>query len=113
MTKEPQETTQKIAALTDMLRQSQLTGQIKLSVGIQSLNAENRECILHGVKTYNAFTPQGDAQKERDFGAFECGDHDIFWVIDCYDENSEYLSDNPADLTRTNRVLRVMLAEEY
>ncbi len=113
MTNETQESTQKIAALNDMLRQSQLTGQIVLSSGVQSLAADIRARILHGVKTYNAFAPQGDAQKDRDFGAFECGDYDIFWVIDCYDENSEYLSDDPADLNRTNRVLRVMLAEEY
>lgn len=112
MTNETQ-STEKIAALNDMLRQSQLTGQIALSPAIQLLSSDTREGILDGVKTYNAFAPQGDAQKERDFGAFECGDHDIFWVIDCYDENSEYLSDDPADLTRTNRVLRVMLTEEY
>jgi len=104
---------EKIAALNDMLRQSQLTGEIILSPGIQSLNSDRRERILNGVKTYNAFAPQGNTQKERDFGAFECGDHDIFWVIDCYDENSEYLSDEPDDLNRTNRVLRVMLVEEY
>jgi len=113
MTKYTQKSTQKTAALNDMLRQSQLTGQIVLSSGIQSLNSDTRERILHGVKTYKAFAPQGDAQKVRDFGAFECGDRDIFWVIDCYDENSEYLSDDPANLNRTNRVLRVMLAEEY
>lgn len=113
MTKNTQESTEKIAALNDMLRQSQLTGQIALSPAIQLLSSDTRERILHGVKSYNAFAPQGNAQKERDFGAFVCGDHDIFWVIDCYDENSEFLSDDPADLTRTNRVLRVMLAEEY
>ena len=107
------QSTEKIAALNDMLRQSQLTGQVVLFQGVQALNAGVRERILNGVKAYNAFAPQGDTQKERDFGAFECGDHDIFWVIDCYDENSYYLSDNPADLNRTNRVLRVMLTEEY
>ena len=112
MTNETQ-STKKIATLNDMLRQSQLTGQVVLSDGIQSLGLDMREHILSGVKTYNSFAPQGDAQKERDFGAFECGDHDIFWVIDCYDENSHYLSDDPADLNRTNRVLRVMLVDEY
>ena len=112
MTTDTQET-EKIAALNDMLRQSQLTGQVELSAGVQTLNADMRQRILSGVKTYNAFAPQGDTQKERDFGAFECGDYDIFWVIDCYDENSHYLSDNPADLNRTNRVLRVMLVEEH
>jgi len=113
MTKDTQENTETIAALNDMLRQSQLTGQITLSKGVQSLNADMRKRILTGVKIYNAFAPQGDEQKERDFGAFSCDEHDIFWVIDCYDENSHYLSDNPADLNRTNRVLRVMLVDEY
>ena len=105
--------TEKSAALNDMLRQSQLTGQVVLSQGVQSLSANMRERILNGVKTYNAFAPQNDAQKERDFGAFSCEEHDIFWVIDCYDENSHYLSEDPADLNRTNRVLRVMLLDEF
>ena len=107
------QSTEKIAVLNDMLRHSQLTGQVILSDAVQSLNSKMRNRILKGVKNYNAFAPQGDTQKERDFGAFECGDYDIFWVIDCYDKNSYYLSDNPADLNRTNRVLRVMLTEEY
>lgn len=105
--------TEKIAALNDMLRQSQLTGQIVLSEGVQALKPDQRERILNGVKTYNAFAPQNDAQKERDFGAFSCEEYDIFWVIDCYDENSYFLSEDPADLNRTNRVLRVMLVDEY
>ena len=75
--------------------------------------ASNRLGETCGGKNYNRFAPQNDAQAERDFGAFTCGEHDIFWVIDCYDEHSEYLSDDPADMTRTTRVLRVMLADEY
>ena len=113
MTNDTQECTEKIAALNDMLRQSQLTGQIVLSQGVQSLNKDLRQRILNGVKTYNAFAPQNDAHKERDFGAFSYEEHDIFWVIDCYDENSQYLSEDPADLNRTKRVLRIMLVDEY
>jgi len=105
--------TEKIAALNDMLRQSQLTGQLELSAGVQALSSQQQKDILEGVKSYNSFAPQGDSQKEKDFGAFSYGEHDIFWLIDCYDENSYYLSDDPADLNRTNRVLRVMLVDEY
>ena len=105
--------TEKIAALNDMLRQSQLTGQVELSAGVQALNADMREKILNGVKKYNAFAPQADAQRERDFGAFSCDERDIFWVIDCYDENDYYLCDGRADLNRAKRVLRVMLVDEH
>ena len=113
MTEHTKENTEKIAALNDMFRQSQLTGKVELSVGIRSLDPNTREGILYGVKNYNAFAPQGDSQKERDFGAFECGEHNIFWLIDCYDEDGYVMFDNPTDIDRSNRVLRVMLVEEY
>ncbi len=107
------ERTEQIAVLNDMLRQSQLTGKIALSPAIEALAPGIRGRILDGVKTYNAFAPQNDAQAERDFGAFMCGDHDIFWKITCYDEHNHYLSDDVTDINRTTRVLRVMLVEEY
>ncbi len=68
------ERTKKIAALNDMLRQSQLTGQIELSDGVKSLGRDMRERILSGVKNYNAFAPQNDAQAERNFGALHATD---------------------------------------
>ncbi len=107
------ERTEQIAVLNDMLRQSQLTGDVAVSSGIRALCPEVQNRILQGVKTYKAFAPQGDAQAERDFGAFMCGDHDIFWKITCYDEHKYYLSDDAADINCTKRVLRVMLVEEH
>ena len=37
----------------------------------------------------------------------------IIWKIDYYDKEYEYASEDPADITKTNRVLTVMLADEY
>ena len=37
----------------------------------------------------------------------------IFWKIDYYDKNYQYLSENPSNPEITNRVMTVMLAEEY
>ena len=37
----------------------------------------------------------------------------IFAKIDYYDLNNQYMSENPANPDITNRVLTIMLAEEY
>lgn len=104
--------TEKIAALNDKLRQTLLAGEIKLSDGIQALSQQKRIEILDGVENYNAFAPQGDNQKEKDFGAFSCGEHDIYWEIDCYDENGVWTSLDRDKPDKTNRHLKIMLMEE-
>lgn len=104
--------TDKISALNDMLRQSMLTGQVELSRGIQALSLEKQKQVLAGVKNYNSFAPQGDSQKEKDFGAFPCGDHDIFWVIDCHNGEGVFTCTDTDNPSKTNRILKIMLVDE-
>jgi len=54
-----------------------------------------------------------DPWGEHDFGSFEHNGNTIFWKIDCYDREMKHGSPNPADATVTQRVLTVLLAEEY
>jgi Protein of unknown function (DUF3768) len=45
-----------------------------------------------------------------------CANHDgrtIFWKIDLYDRDYQWYSPAPTDPAKTNRVLTILLAEEY
>jgi Protein of unknown function (DUF3768) len=50
---------------------------------------------------------------KHDFGAFEVDGHRLFFKIDYYDSNLSQHSPDPADPAVTERVITIMLAEEY
>jgi Protein of unknown function (DUF3768) len=54
-----------------------------------------------------------DPHGEHDFGHFEIAGQKFFWKIDYYDAAMEFGSEDPADPTKTTRVLTIMLASEY
>ena len=69
--------------------------------------------ILGKVMSFEDFTPDNDPHGEHDFGAFEHAGKRIFWKIDYYDAACENGSEDPADASKTTRVLTIMLADEY
>ena len=62
---------------------------------------------------FDSFTEDNDPHGEHDFGAFDFKDERIFWKIDYYDAACEYGCEDPADPSKTTRVLTIMLASEY
>lgn len=102
-----------IAALNDILRTTFHGGSLVLTTGIQALPEEVQVGILHVVRTFNAFTPDNDPHGEHDFGSITYQAIRIFWKIDYYDQNMTFHSENPAAPGVTQRVLTIMLAEEY
>jgi len=69
--------------------------------------------VLQKVRAFDAFTPDNDPYGEHDFGAFDFEGQRIYWKWDYFDKLSRYLSPDPTSTNMTNRVLTVMLAEEY
>ena len=102
-----------IKTLNDNFRKTFTGGQVLLTAGIDSMDAEDVANIMLIVQNFNDFTPDNDPYGEHDFGSFDYKGNKIFWKIDYYDLNNQYMSENPANPDITNRVLTIMLAEEY
>lgn len=91
-----------------------IPGHLVLTAGIAALEEEKKTEILEKVCHFSSFTEDNDPHGEHDFGAFNiAGVGKIFWKFDYYDHSLQHGSEDPADLTKTFRVLTVMLAEEY
>ena len=105
----------RIRELNDALRASfsPKLGKIMLTASVDSLPSDMRAMAIRKTATFDAFTKENDPHGEHDLGALELGARKFFWKIDCYDKRMEFGSDDPADPTKTTRVLTLMLAEEY
>jgi Protein of unknown function (DUF3768) len=107
------ETTQRIKELNDAFRRTGEGGRILFTAGVSDLGVIFSHQALALVRRFDAFTQGNDPHGEHDFGSFTHQGHKLFWKIDYYDAVCKYGSEDPADLTKTTRVLTIMLAEEY
>ena len=110
--------TNTIRSLNDRFRQGDATipGQIVITRGLAELLEETGtppEDLMHLVRTYDSFTADNDPHSEHDFGAFEFQGHSCFWKLDYYSPDLKWGSEDPADITKTARVLTILLADEY
>ena len=104
---------EQIRTLNDAFRRSFVRGKVMMTAGIVALRAVTKAKLLDEVRTFDSFTADNDPQGEHDFGSFEVDGHKIFWKIDYYDAAMEFGSEDPADPSKTTRVLTIMLASEY
>ncbi len=102
-----------IKTLNDNFRHSLQGGRVILTSGIRAKTHDEIAEILEKVRSFDNFTTANDPYGEHDFGSFDYKGQKIFFKIDYYDLNYEYMSENPAYTTITNRVLTIMLADEY
>jgi len=105
--------TEAIRALNDKLRQDLTTGTALITAGIAALGAEAVARIVKTIAVYDDFCHANDPYEEHDFGSFEVDGHKLFFKIDYYDKTRRCHSPDPADPSVTERVITIMLAEEY
>jgi hypothetical protein len=103
---------EQIRTLNDRLRQNLGTGveTAVITVGVAALGDEAVARIVKTIAVYDDFCHENDPYEEHDFGAFDADGHTIFFKIDLYEE-PEVKDSNGEPVV--NRVLTIMLAEEY
>ena len=105
--------TDRIRALNDELRQHLIGGLAVMTPGVAALGKEAVDRIVKTIAVYDDFCHANDPHGEHDFGAFDADGNTIMFKIEYYDKNLEMHSPDPADPAVTERVITIMLAEEY
>ena len=88
-------------------------GRVMLTAGVNALPSDVSAMAIRKVATFDDFSADNDPHGEHDFGSFDLSGDKFFWKIDYYDPTLEFDSDDPADPSKTTRILTLMLAAEY
>jgi Protein of unknown function (DUF3768) len=102
--------TGRIRALNDELRQHLIGGLAVITPGVAALGPEAVERIVKTIAVFDDFCHANDPYEEHDFGSFDVDGHEVLFKIDLYEE-PEVKDSNGEPVV--NRVLTIMLAEEY
>ena len=102
-----------IRALNDAFRTSMQGGTVMLTAGIVALGGDAQVRIFAAVQAFDDFNDANDPWGEHDFGSVELDGDRIFFKLDYYDLTRAMHSEDPADPSKTERVLTIMLASEY
>ncbi len=105
--------TDRIRMLNDELRKNLLGGGAIITPGIATLGPEAVLRLVQTIATFDAFCAANDPHGEHDFGAFDFDGTPVMFKIDYYDKSLCFHSPDPADPAVTERIITMMLAEEY
>ena len=90
-----------------------IIGQLLVTPGVSTENADFQTKALVAVATDSAFTEDNDPFGDHSFGTVTVDDQKLFWKIDLYDVTFEFGSERPFDPAVTRRALTIMLPSEY
>jgi Protein of unknown function (DUF3768) len=105
--------TDAIRQLNDNLRKTLTGGRAVITPGIAALGPEAVSRVIRTIAVFDDFCHANDPHQEHDFGAFEAEGRMVFFKIDYFDNELTYHSPDPADPAVTQRVITIMLADEY
>jgi uncharacterized protein DUF3768 len=101
-----------IRALNDAFRRTLVGGTLVVTAGIVALGDERHHRIIAAVRAFDAFDPEEASWDEHDFGCFDLDGSLVFFRIEYFDPTRARHSSDPADPSKTERVLTIMLLSE-
>jgi hypothetical protein len=105
--------TARIRELNDQLRCKGTGGRVMITRGIQALGLEGVRDVLSAVARFDDFSEDNDPWGEHDCAVLTVNGRRVIFKHDYYDRDLVYRSPDASDPAVTERVLTVMLAEEY
>jgi Protein of unknown function (DUF3768) len=103
----------RIRELNDLLRSTFTGGKVVMTQGVAALPEGELAELLERVRRFDEFTKDNDPHGEHDFGNIKLAGQTYFFKLDYYAPDMEGGSEDPADPTKTTRVLTIMRADEY
>jgi hypothetical protein len=103
----------RIRELNDQLRCKGLGGRIVITRGIQALGPDGMRDVLTAVARFDDFTEENDPRGEHDCAVLTVDGRRIIFKINYFDRDLRWHSPDASDPAVTERVLTVMLSEEY
>ena len=103
----------RIRELNDQLRCKAIGGRIVITRGIQALDADDLRAVLLAVARFDEFSEDNDPWGEHDCATLTVAGRRVLFKVDYFDRDLAYHSPDASDPAVTERVLTVMLAEEY
>jgi uncharacterized protein DUF3768 len=103
----------RIRMLNDSLRQHLSGGRAVMTPGIAALGQEAVTRLVQTIAVFDDFCTANDPRGEHDFGMFDFDGRRVAFKIDYYDRTLTFHSPDPGNASVTERVITLMLAEEY
>jgi hypothetical protein len=103
----------RIRELNDQLRCQAVGGRVVITRGIAAFGADGMRQVLTAVAGFDDFTEDNDPWGEHDCAVLTVNGRRVIFKVDYFDRDLAYHSPDASDPAVTQRVMTVMLAEEY
>jgi hypothetical protein len=105
----------RIAALNDQLRKDPWRPLWVMTYAVNEKGPAFVATAIAAVKAFDAFTEDNDPHGEHDFASVEVEGTHLFWKIDYFEKgwNNTTGAEMPENALTTDRVLTIMLVDEY
>ena len=103
----------KIRELNDAFRRTLTGGSLLITAGVMAFDATAQGRIIDAVRAFTAFDDGNDPWGEHEFGSIDVEGERLFFKIDYYDKTRAMHSTDATNPAVTERVMTIMLADEY